>query len=109
MNKDAVSPRFYSTCGQYLAREALEGFGGFKKGGQVIYTMKYTDDLLKMAKQQTVLQGMSDRPIEIGTYCGMEMNVEKTEVMRISGQPSPVQTVIDQTWRRWNTSTVWVA
>jgi len=55
----------------------------------------------------------------------MEMNVGKTEVMRISGQPSPVQTVIDQTvqtvidqtvqtvidqtWRSWNTSAVWVA
>jgi len=52
---------------------------------------------------------MSDRQTEFGTYCGMEMNVGKTELMRISGQPSPVQTVIDQTWRMWNTSTVWVA
>ena len=70
--------------------------------------MKYTDEILKTAKQQTVLQGTSDRPTEIGTHCGMEMRVGKTEVMRISRQPSPVQTVIDQTWRRWNTSTVWV-
>jgi len=52
---------------------------------------------------------MFDRPVEIGTCYGMEMKVGKTEVMRISGQPSPVQTVIDQTWRSWNTSAVWVA
>ena len=52
---------------------------------------------------------MPDKLTEIGTYCGMEMNIGKTEVMRISGQPSPVQTAIDQTWRMQNTSTVWVA
>jgi len=52
---------------------------------------------------------MSDKLIEIGTYCGMEMNEGKTEVMRIQGQLSPVQTVIDLTWRRSNTSTVCVA
>jgi hypothetical protein len=52
---------------------------------------------------------MSDRLIENGTRYGMEMNVGKTEVKRISGQPSPVQTVIDQTLRMWNISTVWVA
>jgi hypothetical protein len=71
--------------------------------------MKYTDVLLKTAKEETALQGMSDRITKTGTYCGMEMNVGKTEVMRISGQPSPVLTVIDQNWRRRNTSTVWVA
>jgi hypothetical protein len=36
-----------------------------------------------MAKDETVLQGMIDKLIEIGRCCGMEMNVEKTKVMRI--------------------------
>ena len=40
---------------------------------------------------------MIDKLIEIGGYCGMEMNVEKTEVMRISRQPFPVKIVTDQT------------
>ena len=34
--------------------------------------------------------------IETGRYYGLEMNVEKTKVMRISGQPSPVTITIDQ-------------
>jgi hypothetical protein len=34
--------------------------------------------------------------IEIGRSYGMEMNVEKTELMRISRQPSPVTIMIDQ-------------
>jgi hypothetical protein len=34
--------------------------------------------------------------IEIERWYGMEMNVEKTKVMRISRQPSPVKIMIDQ-------------
>lgn len=36
-----------------------------------------------------------DRLIEIIVYYGMEMIVEKTEVMRISKLPSPIQFMID--------------
>ena len=39
---------------------------------------------------------MIDKLIEIGRCYGMEMNVEKTKVMRISRQPSPVMIMIDQ-------------
>ena len=49
-----------------------------------------------MAKEETVLQGMIDKLIEIESCYGMEMNVEKTEVMRISRQPSPITIMIDQ-------------
>ena len=45
--------------------------------------MKYAGDLVLLAKEETVLQGMSDRIIEIGRLYGMEINVEKTRVMRI--------------------------
>jgi hypothetical protein len=37
-----------------------------------------------MAKEEMVLQGMIDKLIEIGRCYGMEKNVEKTKVMRIS-------------------------
>ena len=36
-----------------------------------------------LAKEETVLQGMIDRLTEIGRCYGMEMNMEKTKVMRI--------------------------
>jgi hypothetical protein len=49
-----------------------------------------------MAKEETVLQGMIDILIEIGRCWGMEMNVEKTKVMRISRQSTPVTIKIDQ-------------
>ena len=43
-----------------------------------------------------MLQGMIYRLSESARPNGMEMNVEKTKVMRISRQPSPVQNMIDQ-------------
>ena len=43
-----------------------------------------------------VLQGMIDKLTKIGRCYGMEMNVEKTKVMRISRQPSPVTIMIEQ-------------
>jgi len=39
---------------------------------------------------------MIDKLIEIGRCYGMEINVDKTKVMRISRQPFPVKIVIDQ-------------
>jgi len=75
---------------------ALEGLEDFKIGGQVIRTVKYTDDLVLLAKEEALLQGMIERLNEIGRCYGMEMKVEKTQVMWISSQPSPVQTVIDK-------------
>jgi hypothetical protein len=39
---------------------------------------------------------MINRLIEIGRRYGMEMNVEKTKVLRISRQPSPIKVMTDQ-------------
>jgi hypothetical protein len=39
---------------------------------------------------------MIDKVIEIGGCYGMEMNVEKTKVMRISRQPFSLNNMIDQ-------------
>jgi hypothetical protein len=66
---------FFNLYDKYLTREALEGFGGLKIGGQVIHSMKYADELLLLAKEETMLQGMIDRlpVIEIGRGYGMEM------------------------------------
>jgi hypothetical protein len=58
--------------------------------------VKYADDLVLLAREEKVVEGMVDRLSEIGRRCGMELNVEKTKVMRISRQPSPVQIMIDQ-------------
>jgi hypothetical protein len=72
--------------GEYLGKEMLEVFRDFKIGGQVmvIWTVNCADDLVLLAKEGMVLQGMFARLIEIGRCCGMQMNVRKTKVMEIS-------------------------
>ena len=74
----------------------LYGLGDFNIGGQIIHAVKYADDLVLMAKEETVLQGMIDKLIKIGRCYGMEMNVEKTKVMRIARQPSAVTIMVDK-------------
>jgi len=77
-------------------KEALEGYGDFKIGRQIIHTVKYADDLVLLAKEENVLQDMIDKLTEIGGCYGMEMKVEKTKVMRISRQLFPVKKMIHQ-------------
>ena len=43
-----------------------------------------------------MLQDMIDKLIENGRCHGIEINVEKTKLMRISRQPFPVKIIIDQ-------------
>ena len=97
LDKDAVlSPILFNLYRECLTKEALDGLGDFNIGGQIIQTVKYAGDLVLMAKEETMLQSVIDKLIEIGRCYGMEMNVEKTKVMRISRQPSPVTIMIDQ-------------
>jgi hypothetical protein len=57
--------------------------------------VEYADDLVLLAKEETVLQDIIAKLIEIGRYYGTEMNVEKKRVKRIFKQPSPIQIMID--------------
>jgi hypothetical protein len=60
--------------------------------------VKYADDLVLLAKEEKMLQKMTD----IGGCYGMEMNVEKTKVMRISRQPFPVKIMVSRSLNFWN-------
>jgi hypothetical protein len=79
-----------------LSKKAVGGLRDFNIGGQIIETVKFADDLALMAKEETALQGMIGSLIEIGRCYGMEMNVDKTKLLRYSRQPSPVTIKIDQ-------------
>jgi hypothetical protein len=89
-------PILFNFYSEYLTKEALEGFGDLNIGGQVICFLKYTDNLVLLAKEEAVLQGMFEGLIDIGRCYGMEMNVKKTMKMRISIQLSPIQIMLDQ-------------
>jgi len=72
--------------------------------------VKYAGGLVLLAKGEAVLQGVIDRLNGIGRYYGMEVNVDKSNVLRISKQPSPIQIMVDQNnWRMWRIATISVA
>jgi len=48
----------YSEC---LTKEALEGFGDFKIGGQIIHAVKHADDLVLLAKEEKLLYDMINK------------------------------------------------
>jgi hypothetical protein len=47
-------------------------------------------------KEEAALRNMSDGLNEVRSHCGMEINVEKSKLMRLSGQPSQLQIMIEQ-------------
>ena len=74
-----LSPILFNLYSECLTKKALDGLGDSNIGGQIIQTVKYADELILMVKEKTVLQGMIDKLIEIGSCYGMEMNTEKNK------------------------------
>ena len=72
-----LSPILFNLYSEWLTKEALDGLGDFNVGGQIIQTVKYADDLALMSEEETVLQSMIDKLIEVGRCYCMEMNVGK--------------------------------
>ena len=56
-----LSPILFNLYSECLTKEALEGFGDFKIGGQIIQTVKYAGDLVLLAKEEKVLQDIIDK------------------------------------------------
>ena len=71
-----LSPILFNAYSDNFTKKSLEGFGDFKIG-KAIRTVKCADDLLLLAKEEVVLQGMIEILIAIGRACGVEMNVKR--------------------------------
>jgi len=99
-----LSPVLFNLYSECLTNEALDGLGDFNIGGQIIQTVKYADNLVLIAKEETVLQGMIDKLIEIGRCYGMEMNVEKNK-----SNENFKTTIPSNNWRMCNVLSIWVA
>jgi hypothetical protein len=72
--------------------------------------VKYEDEFVLLAEEETVLQGVIDGVTEIRICYGTEMNVIKTKVMRISRRPSTMQITIDHKQQEnvWCIPTIWL-
>jgi hypothetical protein len=72
-----VSPILFDLYSEYPTSETLKGFEDFKTG-QVICAVKYADDLVLLAEEETMLQGVTERLIKGGKYHGKKKNVENS-------------------------------
>jgi len=60
-----------------LPRKLSKGLEISKRRIEVFHTFKCANELVQIAKEETAVQGMNDRLIEIGRCYGVEKNVEK--------------------------------
>jgi Reverse transcriptase (RNA-dependent DNA polymerase). len=63
LDKYDTSPILFNLNSKHLAKEVLERFGDFTVGGQVICNVKYADDFMLLAKDETVIRDTMDRLI----------------------------------------------
>ena len=60
-----LSPILFNLYSKCLTKKALDGLGDFNTRGKIIQTVKYADELVLIAKEETVLQGTIDKLIII--------------------------------------------
>jgi hypothetical protein len=86
----------FNLYSEYLTKDAFEGFGVFKLGGQAFCSVKCADDLVQLTEEETVLQGTIDKLTVTGRCYGIEINEEKSKVKRISRQIYPLKIMTEQ-------------
>jgi hypothetical protein len=104
-----LPPILFNLYSESLTKEVPEGFGDFKIGGKITSIVKYADGLVLLAKEEGVLQGMTDSLNDIGRCYGMKTNVEKLRLQSQDRHPQRILGSIENNWRMWSISTLWVA
>ena len=65
-------------------KEALDEVGDFKIGEMIINKFRFADGTAIIDKTQEELQGMVNRLVDGGRKYGMDIYIEKSQVMRES-------------------------
>jgi Reverse transcriptase (RNA-dependent DNA polymerase). len=65
-------------------KEALAEVGDFKIGGRIINKIRFVDDTAIIDKTPEELQDMVNRLVDTGRKYGMQINIDKWQVMRVS-------------------------
>ena len=72
-------------------KEALAEIGDYKIGGRIINKFRFADDTAIIAKTQEELQDMVNRLVDNESKNGMEINIDESQVMRVSRSNGPFQ------------------
>ena len=85
-----LSPMLFNVYAERLTEKALENERGVVIGGERMKTIKYADDQAVLAETEEELQRMMENIARVGEEFGMNLNVSKTKVMRISREEGHV-------------------
>jgi Reverse transcriptase (RNA-dependent DNA polymerase). len=83
-----MSPVLFNLYGGYLMQETLAEVGDFKIGWRIINKVRFADDTTVKAKTQ---EDMVNRLTDTGRKYGMEININKSQVMRVSRSNESLQ------------------
>jgi Reverse transcriptase (RNA-dependent DNA polymerase). len=73
----------FNLYGEYLTKEAVAKSGDLKIGGRIINKVRFVDDTANIAKTQEELQNMVYRLVDTGRKYGIEINIDKSQVMKV--------------------------
>jgi len=76
----------------YITKVSFEG--GFRIGGRCITNLRYADDIVLIASSEEELQQLVNRVHGAAKDMNMKINVKKTEVMKVSDDPSPITVTV---------------
>ena len=76
-------------------KEALTEVGDFKMVGRIINKVRFADDTAIIAKTQEELQDMVNRLVDTGRKYDMEINIDKSQVMRASRSNESLRIKVD--------------
>lgn len=85
-----MSPKKFNIYAEKLINKALEKARGIVLGGERITTIKYADDQAVLAETEGELQCMMESIVRVGKEFGVNINVGKTKVWRVSKNEASV-------------------
>ena len=86
-----MSPILFNLYGEFIMKVTLAEVGGFKIRGRIINKVLFADDTDFIFKIQEELQDMVNRLVYTGRKYGMEINIDKSQVMRVSRSNESLQ------------------
>jgi len=90
-----LSPYLFNLIAELLMRYTLGGFVGcFRIGGRRITNLRYADDIVLIASSEEELQELVSRLHGAASMMGMKINGKKTEVMKVSDDPTPLRVTV---------------
>ena len=84
-----ISPDLFSLYSEIILKN-IRDMPGIKIGGHNVNNLRYADDIVLIAENESDLQNLLNVIEEERRRKGFELNTKKTQVMVISRQPEPV-------------------